>query len=436
MSSFSSEVVASSAARYGQWKAHANQSDRLKIFFVNRYFFPDHSATSQLLTDLAFHLAAKGHTVHIVTSRQRYDDSAAGLRAFEVCNDVMIHRVWTSRFGRRNLFGRALDYLTFYFTAAATLWRLASKDALIVAKTDPPLVSIIAAWAARRREAVLINWLQDLFPEVAERLGVKSLKGFVGRIVRRLRDDSLRTARLNVVVGERMAAELRSLGIREHAVSVVHNWADGNGIRPLGARVNSLKQRWGLNEKFVIGYSGNMGRAHEFETALAAAAVLKHEEEYVFLFCGGGNKREWIEKQVRARRLENVVLKPYQPREALAQSLGVADVHLISLLPGLEGLIVPSKFYGIAAAGRPSIFIGDPDGDISRILSRYRIGMTVRPGNVDGLVGAIRGLRGDPEKRSAMGAHARAIFELEFDKRIAMRRWETLLRQAAQMTVR
>jgi colanic acid biosynthesis glycosyl transferase WcaI len=405
-------------------------SSVVKVIFVNRYFFPDHSATSQLLTDLAFHLAGKGHHIHIVTSRQRYDDPSASLAALEVCGGVTIHRVWTSRFGRSNLFGRALDYLTFYFAAARTLRSLTTRESIVVAKTDPPLISVVAAWAVGRKKAILVNWLQDLFPEVAEKLAVQGLRGLLGTFLRHLRDRSLREATLNVVVGEQMAVKLRSVGIR-NTIAVVHNWADGIEIRPLDDSPNALRAQWGLKDKFVIGYSGNMGRAHEFETTLAAAEGLKHEADYVFLFCGGGNQCEWIRQQASARGLANVILKPYQPRDALARSLGTADVHLISLLPMLDGLIVPSKFYGIAAAGRPSIFIGDPDGDIASILNRYNIGVVVRPGQVDALVAAIRTFRGDAEMRLAMGKRARKTFESHFDKPIATERWETLLSEAS-----
>src|SRR6185295_20168968 len=115
----------------------------MKIVFVNRFFFPDHSATSQLLTDLAFYLAGSGHEVHVVTSRQRYEDPGALLPSAEVANGVKIHRIWTSRFGRDKLHGRAVDYATFYLSAGWRLFRLAGPGDTIVAKTDPPLISVV-----------------------------------------------------------------------------------------------------------------------------------------------------------------------------------------------------------------------------------------------------------------------------------------------------
>ncbi|MCW5700429.1 MAG: hypothetical protein KIT00_11370, partial [Rhodospirillales bacterium] len=114
-------------------------------------------------------------------------------------------------------------------------------------------------------------------------------------------------------------------------------------------------------------------------------------------------------------------------RERLAESLSVADVHIVSLVPELEGLIVPSKFYGIAAAGRPTIYIGDPDGEIPRVLKEFQLGMTVPPDDADGLVRVLTDLAGDPERCHSMGQRARTVFEQRYDKDIAISSWKELL---------
>ena len=144
--------------------------------FVNRFFNPDHSATSQILTDLCFALAARGHEVHVVTSRLRYDDPSASLAGEESASGVRIHRVWTSRFGRGALAGRAIDYLTFYLSALWRLVMLADRSTILVAKTDPPMISVVAALAARATGARLVNWTQDLFPEVAVAVGMRVMR--------------------------------------------------------------------------------------------------------------------------------------------------------------------------------------------------------------------------------------------------------------------
>jgi len=185
----------------------------VKIVFLNRYFFPDHSATSQLLSDVAFHLAKAGHEVHVICSRQRYESPAARLTAYERVDGVQVRRVWTSRFGRRSLIGRAFDYLTFYASAFAELVLLVREGDIVIAKTDPPMLSVIAAVAARLRGAKLINWLQDLFPENAAAADIGWAKGSVGRMLAGLRDWSLHCARQNVVVGEKMRGRTTGSGL-------------------------------------------------------------------------------------------------------------------------------------------------------------------------------------------------------------------------------
>ena len=399
----------------------------MKTVFVNRFYAPDHSATSQMLTDLAAALAADGSQVHIVTSRLRYDDPQASLAAHEAIDGVEVHRVRTSTFGRDNLFGRALDYLSFYIAAGARLLGLVRAGDVVVAMTDPPLVSVAAGWVARLRGARLVNWLQDLFPEVAANLGMASAQGAVGRLLRRLRDGSLRHAAANVVLGRRMRDRVVALGVEPSKIAQIPNWANGNELQPMDRDANPLRAEWRIAGMFVVGYSGNMGRAHEFQTVLDAAEGLRAQTDVAFLFVGGGAQKADVEIAVGERELLNVVFKPYQPRELLDQSLGAVDVHLVTLRPELEGLIVPSKFYGIAAVGRATIFIGDPEGEIGSVVREADCGICVKQGDVAGLVEAIMALRDDRQLRERMGNNARRMFEERYERAIAVGQWRRLL---------
>jgi glycosyltransferase involved in cell wall biosynthesis len=398
-----------------------------KVVFVNRFFYPDHSATSQILTDLAFDLAREGLDVSVITSRLRYDDSAAKLPRLERVEGVTVQRIWTSSLGRANLTARALDYFTFYISVMWNLWRTADRDTVVIAKTDPPLLSLVVAPIAALRGARLVNWLQDLFPEVAGTLGMRLVRGPTLALLRFARNATLRSAHTNVVLGERMEELLRQQGISSNQIRIIPNWADGEHIRPLARDANLLRREWGLENKFVVAYSGNLGRAHEFETILDAADALAHRPEIAFLFIGGGAQRETVEREVVRRGLPNVMFKPYQPRERLSQSLGVADVHLVSLNPALEGLIVPSKFYGVAAAGRLTIFIGDPDGEIARILNATASGFTVPSGDAPRLAQLIVELAGDPAQCESMGARARSTFDERFDRKRGVLAWKNVL---------
>src|SRR5690606_15284067 len=128
---------------------------------------------------------------------------------------------------------------------------------------------------------------------------------------------------------------------------------------PIPHEDNPLRQQWRLDGHFVVGYSGNMGEAHEFDTILDAAEQLRAHGRVRLLFIGGGKHRTYVERVAAERGLYNGIFKPYQPRERLSDSLSAADVHVISLRPEFQGLIVPSRFYGVAAIGRPCLHIGD-----------------------------------------------------------------------------
>jgi len=369
---------------------------------VNRFFHPDHSATSQIASDLAFHLASRGWKVAAITSRQRYDDAGARLDAKDTANGVRIIRVWSSRFGRGGLFGRAVDYLTFY--ASAFFAMLRERDAVIVAMTDPPLISVFAAVASKR----LVNWVQDLFPEVAESLGIRA-----PRFLRWMRDWSLRRARGNVVLGDLMAA-------RVPKATVIHNWADA-GLEP---KAEGGRQKAEGASSFTVGYSGNLGRAHEFATILGAMRALP---DVRFVFTGGGAQLEAVKRAASA----NAEFRPYAPRERLSERLSSVDAHLVSLQASLEGLIVPSKFYGVLAVARPVIFIGARDGELARIIGTHRCGVVVEPGDVDGLSRAIAALAADPGEAAEMGRRGRALYLARFAPQHAFAAWERVLEEAA-----
>jgi colanic acid biosynthesis glycosyl transferase WcaI len=397
-----------------------------RLIFVNRYYRPDESATSQILTDLAENLAASGIDVNVVCSRQLYENSRASLPAVQILNGVRVKRIWTTRFGRRSLPGRACDYASFYLSALAVLAGMVKRGDVVVAKTDPPMVSVVVSWAVRLRGAMLVNWLQDVFPEVLARLAPDLLPGWIYRMLLAVRNRSLRQARVNVVLGERMAQHIRRF-MAEPRVAVIPNWADGTLIVPRAAKHSELRQRLGLQSSFVVGYSGNLGRAHEYATVLEAARALEWETHIVFLFIGGGARFEQLRRDVEHLGLQNFRFLPHQPRAVLSDVLAAADVHLASLLPDMEGLIVPSKAYGVLAAARPLISIGDPAGELACLVNASGCGAAIRCGDAEALVNAILELEGDAGLCSELGQRARQVYEQQYSLASALCRWRELL---------
>jgi glycosyltransferase involved in cell wall biosynthesis len=402
-----------------------------RLIFVNRFFYPDHSATSQILSDLAFALSGNGHDVHVVTSRQIYDQAAASLPAEDNVGGVRIHRVQTTRYGRVGLSGRAVDYVSFYASVIPRLRALTGAGDIVVAKTDPPLISVIAAAIAKHRAAHLVNWLQDLYPEVAMALKVP-LIGRAGRALMPPRNWSLRAAKMNVVLGTAMAARLAAFGVPRDRITVIPNWIDDDAITPVPREHNGLRREWKLEDKFVVGYSGNLGRAHEFDTLLGAAERLRADPRFAFVVIGGGRQFDRLAGAIAERGLSGSFrVLPYRDRQQLRYSLGVPDVHWISMHPPLEGLLFPSKFYGIAAAGRPMIALTGGRGEIAGLVRRHDCGFVVEPGDVDGFAKAVLMLAGDAALCARMGARARTMLDENFSRRHAIAAWEALLEALA-----
>jgi glycosyltransferase involved in cell wall biosynthesis len=399
-----------------------------RLIVINRYFFPDHSATSQLLSDLTFYFAKVGIEVHVITSRQLYDDPHRQLSASEIVSGVFIHRIATTKFGRSGLLGRVLDYLSFYRAADRSMQELVQPGDTLIAMTDPPLCSVLAMRAASRKRANLINWLQDIYPEIAVELGVPLLRGTIATSASYWRDRSLKSAAMNVVVGQGMADRLVKLGVRPDQIRVIHNWTNDADIVPISREQNRLRMLWGLEDKFVIGYSGNLGRAHEVDTILAASELLRHDPRIVFLLIGSGHRNDQLAKLVQSRGLASQFrFLPYQERAQLKYSLAVPDLHWLSLKPALEGLIVPSKFYGIAAAGRPTIAITAADGEIANLVRINNCGRVIEPGASERLASTILELSRSPEQLATMGQNARAMLDAQFTRCAALKRWSAVL---------
>jgi colanic acid biosynthesis glycosyl transferase WcaI len=378
--------------------------------FLNRSFWPDLEATGQFLTELCDDLS-QNHEVTIVAGPS--DASrAAGFRPWthERRGKVSIVRTWGTMFPKSVLLGRLVNLGTYFLLAAIVAFRLPRPD-VIVAETDPPLLGALAALLKRRWGCPLVYNVQDLYPDIAEVTGgVRS--PFLLELLRRANDYAYARADLIVTLGHDMAQRIIAKGVPTAKVVVVPDWVDCGRIRPLES--NPFRRTFG--EKFVVMYSGNIGLSQQLEAVLEAADRLRADERIVFAMIGEGARKKWLEERARAMGLPNVVFMPYQPLENLGESLSAADLHLIPLAPGAAGCLVPSKIYGILAAGRPFIAMMEESAEVAQIARQDGVGFVVRPGDVDSLTRAIREAVDAPENLKQMGVRARQLAELRFDR--------------------
>jgi glycosyltransferase involved in cell wall biosynthesis len=392
------------------------------IVFLNRFYWPDVAATGQMLSDLAEDLAADGWRVTVITSAGVYDGRRGALPREEERNGVRILRAGGTRFGRHGLAGRVFDYLSYLGGALLRLLRVGRAD-LVVAMSDPPLLPTLGVLTRWRTRARLVYWVQDLFPEIAGRLGVLDPAGLVYRAASAFARWLHRRCDLVIALGPRMARALVAAGARPERTTFVDNWADAAAIRPLAPEDNSFLGEHGLRGRFVVLYSGNAGRAHVFDAVMQAADLLRDQTEILFLFIGGGQRIPELRATVERERLPNVRFLDYLPREELSRSLSSATVALVTEDPGVEGLLVPSKTYGILASGRPILFVGSPESDVARVVDEAECGVIADPDDGATLARVILGLRSEPARLARMGANARRAAEERYDRRHATRRW-------------
>jgi colanic acid biosynthesis glycosyl transferase WcaI len=411
----------------------------MKVCFFNRSYWPDQAATGQLLTELAEDLVNRHNCeVSVVAGRAlraARDERAAGAAGAagvfmrrETHEGVTILRANGTRLSPRRFSGRAANYLTYF--ASATLASMAvGRHDIVVSLTDPPIVGLAALWATRRAGARFVYLCEDVFPEVAallEDFRNEAANGLLDRINRYL----LRKADAIVALGDRMRRRLvDEKGADPTRVSVIHNWADCQAIVP-GPKDNAFARQHSLADRFVVMHSGNVGLSQNLDVLIEAASRLTSRPRLLIAIVGDGSTREALEHEAARRGLSNVRFFPYQPKSLLHESFASADAFLVSLKRGIEGYIVPSKLYGILAAGRPYIAAVDPSCEVAVIAREYGCGVLAPPGDPDGLARAIAGLYDDPAATRVMGQRARSA-ALQFDRRVAVRAYYDLFVRVA-----
>lgn len=394
-----------------------------KIYFINRFYYPDMAATSQMLTDLSVGLA--GHCdVTVITSRKLHNDPTAQLERQDEHRGVHILRLSTTRLGRAQLWRRAIDYASFYLRVMLFLLMNIRKGNIVVFMTDPPLLSLLNTTVVRLLGGRTVNWLQDIFPEIAMALGAFPSNRLLSRPLKWWRNKTLTAAKTNVVISGQMQKLLASQGVQN--VVCIPNWADETAITPTDHAQNPLRKEWNLAEKFIVMYSGNFGRAHTFAEIADAVRQLTSEPHIQFLLVGEGAGLQALKQEFEDKGTGNVVFKPFQSKERLNSSLGAADLHLVTLKQGMEDLLMPSKLYGVLAAGRPVAFVGEQDGELAELVRLEQVGAAFAYGDGNGLASYIKAMASDAKKQEFYQKNARALFAREFTYKAGVRCWQEL----------
>ena len=393
------------------------------VLFTNRVYPPASGATGAVLAEMAGALVERGWDVTVVTG------PADGASDSEVTDaGVRVERVGALQFTRASTWKRALAYLSHYPAMLTRMLRLPRPD-VVVTKTDPPLQLVLGALYHQIAGVPAVHWAQDLYPEIAEALGVIPEGGAFAGMLRKISTASLRQHNHIVAVGRCMKENITGRGIDARRVSVVPNWAPDT-VSPVPHGENPFRAAQDLDGRFVVMYSGNMGLAHPFDAVLDAAAALEEERPDVqFVFVGEGPRKSDLQAQVRQRALGNVQFLPFQPYEELDQSLSAADLHLVTMEKEAEGLVVPSKMYGALAAGRPALFLGPEGSEAARIVRDAACGTVIPESSGTAIAEVIRRWQ-DDDQRNTAGERAHAAVADGFERAVGA--FDQILQQVAR----
>lgn len=408
----------------------------LHIAFFNRSFYPDTAATGQLLTELCETLVQQ-HSCRIsvvagvpLLPAGNTGSEMRGQRLVDRqdYHGMTILRARGTRFSKQRFSGRFSNYVSYFLSACYAGLKLERPD-VVVALTDPPIIGLAAYLAARRFRVPLVMSYRDIFPEAA-RLLEDFHSETVNRALQAVNCFLVRKAERSIALGATMRKRLiEGKGAPPERVVVIPDWADCQEIVPI-AKDNAFARAHDLADKFVVMHSGNIGLSQGLEVLVAAAAHLQPFPEIEVVFVGEGVKKAALEEQARSLGLRNVRFLPYAPKERLTESFASADVFIVSLKQGLSGIIVPSKLYGILAAGRPYVAAVEEDCEITEITRQYDCGLLATLGDPANLAEKILTLYRDRPLTARLGQNAR-LAGLQFDRKPQVEKYFALFQQLA-----
>jgi colanic acid biosynthesis glycosyl transferase WcaI len=396
-----------------------------KLLLISQVFYPDQVSTANLFTNLCTVLAKEesieievwaGHPSYTESKRQPGNVNFEG---------VNIKYLPSSNFPKTIFIGRILNVLT--FTATAGLKILFSSDKIPVwTHTTPPFLGILLAFICSVKKRKFVYILLDIFPEGIIRLGKVSKENPFIKIWHYLFLKALRRTDKIIVIGRDMKSWLeQECPECKDYIEYIPHWQDERLLFPVEFNKNKLVIEKNLNNKFVVQYSGNFGLWNEVKTM--GRAAMQNIENVVFIFVGGGMRKNEFINEISPGENQNTILLPFQHNENFNNVITAAHVHLVTFREGLEGMAVPSKIYGIMAAGIPIIAMVPELSEIAYIVQEENCGVVLEPCDLEGLINTILMFKRDETLRKLMGQNSRKAFENKYTTSIIADRYKRVL---------
>lgn len=409
------------------WKKYVDEG-RKNLLIYAHYYYPDVASTGQILTELAEGLNDTFHTTVICTVPSYTGKISQYYRKhkyyYENINGVDVLRIRVPEFRKSFALSRIFNILSYFFSAVFATFRVEHQDYIFTISQPPILGGMLGVIGKHIKKAKLIYNIQDFNPEQVMAVDFTHNK-LVLSIMMLLDKYSCQQANKVIIVGRDMIETLQKRFQKMVPYAYINNWINEKEIYPLpedNARVLKFKRKYGLENKFVIMYSGNIGLYYDLLNILKTIEKFKETEDVIFAFIGEGSVLEELRTYKEVHQLSNVVFIPYQPKSELIYSLNAGDVHFVVNAKGIKGVSVPSKLYGVMAVGKPVLGIMEEGAEARLIVEEAKCGMSVKPGDYSAIEDLIRkyiGLRDSRELKN-MGEKGRKFLTEHLTKEVSI----------------
>jgi len=410
-------------------RAKSKLNSKPTILFISQVYVPDPAAVGQQMADAAAELHRRGNRVVTLTSRRGYENPSELFPAREVINGVEVYRIPLASFGKSSIPIRVFGGLSFLVQVVFRALFMRKLDALVVS-TSPPMCSLAALVISFFRGMPITYWVMDINPDQAVALGKVNAHAWSVRAFDWLNRRILSQAAKVVALDEFMAERLEQKQTVGDRMVVSPPWPHNSEWPPVPHENNPFRDELGVQEKFVVMYSGNMSIAHSLDTLLLAAKRLESREDIVFLLIGGGQGRKSIDEFLSQHGPSNVRLLPYQPLDQIQFSLSAADLHVVSMGDEMVGIVHPCKIYGAMACARPVFLLGPQQCHVGQIIESHKIGYQVDHGDVESMVQAIESAQATSGADLAeMGHRGRIVVLRQYSREVSRGRFCDIVEQ-------
>lgn len=409
-----------------------------RVLFISELYYPEETSTGYFVTGIAEGLAAEmgGRSrIKVLCAQPTYSQRGILGPRHEIRNSVEINRVNPPAGNKNRLVGRLWNAISLSFKLSLLMIREIEKGDLVIVVTNPPSMPVVAALITRIRKAFPVLLVQDIYPDVLVPVGFMKPSNFAYRMIDMVQKWMIRKMLHTVVLGRDMKSRIcRKVDLDDTAISIIPNWGEPELINPERHAQNNVRTGLGMQDKFIVQFSGNLGRTHGLEDFLSLARMFKDDPRIHFFVFGWGAGRDWLIQTIKEDNLLNITVRPPCKKEELGEYLTACDLFFLPFKNGMEGISVPSRLYNVMAAGNPILAVCSEESELAMVVREEQMGFVVQPGDILRMQEIIHKVLNEPDELSGMRKRAREALERNYTREIVVRSYVELLNRLETQT--